>query len=146
MSTTPTQTVEVPVKDVPLTGEARLAQMARAKLQRKRKEAAIEFVLLLAACVSVFTTAGIVYILVKESIVFFGDVPVWDFLTDTQWHEGGGGVRKLAQARHRADEPPQHPLVLAHDRTVVRLDGVLHPELRRREEPGVIDQSGHQDA
>ncbi|MCK6420333.1 MAG: phosphate ABC transporter permease subunit PstC [Aquabacterium sp.] len=85
MSTTPTQTVEVPVKDVPLTGEARLAQMARAKLQRKRKESAIEFVLLLAACVSVFTTAGIVYILVKESVVFFRSVPVWDFLTDTQW-------------------------------------------------------------
>lgn len=73
------------MKDVPLTGEARLAQMARAKLQRKRKESAIEFVLLLAACVSVFTTAGIVYILVKESIVFFGSVSVWDFLTDTQW-------------------------------------------------------------
>jgi phosphate transport system permease protein len=85
MSTTPTQTVEVQMKDVPLTGEARLAQMARAKLQRKRKESAIEFVLLLAACVSVFTTAGIVYILVKESIVFFGSVSVWDFLTDTQW-------------------------------------------------------------
>jgi ABC-type phosphate transport system permease subunit len=43
-------------------------------------------VLLLAACVSVFTTAGIVYILVKESLVFFfGSVPLWTFLTDTQW-------------------------------------------------------------
>jgi phosphate transport system permease protein len=35
--------------------------------------------------VSVFTTIGIVYILVKESFVFFSHVPVWTFLTDTQW-------------------------------------------------------------
>ena len=41
--------------------------------------------LLLAACVSVFTTIGIVYILVRESVAFFSDVPVWTFLTDTQW-------------------------------------------------------------
>ncbi len=69
----------------PLTGEARLAQMARDKASRKRRERAIEMVLLLAACVSVFTTAGIVYILVKESWTFFSAVPLWDFLTDTQW-------------------------------------------------------------
>jgi phosphate transport system permease protein len=69
----------------PLTGEARLAQMARDKTSRKRREKAIEMVLLLAACVSVFTTAGIVYILLKESWVFFSAVPVWTFLTDTQW-------------------------------------------------------------
>jgi phosphate transport system permease protein len=41
--------------------------------------------LLAAACVSVFTTAGIVYVLVKESLVFFSHVPLWTFLTDTQW-------------------------------------------------------------
>jgi len=71
--------------DQPLTGQARLAKMARDKASRKRRERAIEAVLLLAACVSVFTTAGIVYILVKESWSFFAVVPVWDFLTDTQW-------------------------------------------------------------
>ncbi len=42
-------------------------------------------VLLLAACVSVFTTLGIVYVLVNESLVFFSQVPLWTFLTDTQW-------------------------------------------------------------
>lgn len=41
--------------------------------------------LFLAALLSVFTTAGIVYILVKESVVLFQHVPVWSFLTDTQW-------------------------------------------------------------
>ena len=68
-----------------LTGEQRLAQMARLKVVRQRREKAIEMVLLLAACVSVFTTLGIVYILVKESWAFFQAVPLWDFLTDTQW-------------------------------------------------------------
>jgi phosphate transport system permease protein len=42
-------------------------------------------VLFAAALVSVFTTVGIVYILVKESVVFFQHVPLADFLTDTQW-------------------------------------------------------------
>ena len=68
-----------------LTGQARLAQMARLKSSRKRREKAIELVLLMAASVSVVTTVGIVYILLKESIAFFGTVSLWDFLTDTQW-------------------------------------------------------------
>jgi phosphate transport system permease protein len=38
-----------------------------------------------AASLSVFITAGIVYILVSESLVFFRHVSVVDFLTDTQW-------------------------------------------------------------
>ena len=54
----------------------------RSRLVRER---IIEAILFLAALVSVFTTVGIVYILVKESIVFFRHVPVWHFLTDTQW-------------------------------------------------------------
>lgn len=68
-----------------LTGEARLAELAQIKIARKRKDRVIEFVLFSAACVSVFTTLAIVYILVRESISFFGNVPLWTFLTDTQW-------------------------------------------------------------
>jgi phosphate transport system permease protein len=62
-----------------------LAGFARLKRRRRWRERAIEAVLLAAACVSVFTTLGIVYILIKESIVFFSHVPVWTFLTDRQW-------------------------------------------------------------
>ena len=60
---------------------------ARLASRRSRilKERAIEAVLFLAALVSVFTTVAIVYILVKESVVFFRQVPILDFLTDTQW-------------------------------------------------------------
>ena len=60
---------------------ARIAQ----RRARILKERAIEALLLLAALVSVFTTVGIVYILVKESVVFFHQVSIVDFLTDTQW-------------------------------------------------------------
>lgn len=68
-----------------LSGEQRLAKMARLKNSRRRREKAIEMVLMLAACVSVFTTVGIVYVLVKESWAFFSHVPIVSFLTDTQW-------------------------------------------------------------
>jgi phosphate transport system permease protein len=64
---------------------AKLAEFARLKARRKRREMAIEGLLLLAACVSVFTTVGIVYVLISESLVFFSHVSLWDFLTDTQW-------------------------------------------------------------
>ena len=66
--------------DATLRGE-RLARR-RARITRER---IIELVLFLAALVSVFTTVGIVYILVKESVVFFSEVPLVRFLTDTQW-------------------------------------------------------------
>lgn len=69
----------------PITRAAKLAEYARTKARRRRQEKAIELVLLAAACVSVVTTVGIVYILVKESLVFFAAVPLWTFLTDTQW-------------------------------------------------------------
>ena len=62
-------------------GAAKLAEYARAKARRKRRERAIELVLLAAACVSVFTTLGIVYILVRESLSFFSHVPLWAGLT-----------------------------------------------------------------
>ncbi|MCA9419936.1 MAG: phosphate ABC transporter permease subunit PstC [Nitrospira sp.] len=41
--------------------------------------------LLIAAASSVFVTLGIVYVLVTESMGFFAQVPLLDFLTDTQW-------------------------------------------------------------
>lgn len=68
-----------------LTGQAKLAEYGRLQARRRRRERAIEALLLLAASVSVFTTLGIVYILVKESVVFFTKVSIVDFLTDTQW-------------------------------------------------------------
>ncbi len=85
MTATSTTPQRIQMADQALTGEARLAQLARTKVRRKRREKVIELVLLAAACVSVLTTVGIVYVLLKESLVFFSQVPLWTFLTDTQW-------------------------------------------------------------
>lgn len=52
---------------------------------RNVSERLIEAVLFGAAAVSVLTTVGIVYVLVSESIHFFQNVSIVDFLTDTQW-------------------------------------------------------------
>jgi phosphate transport system permease protein len=52
---------------------------------RHLRERAIEFVLFSAAAFSVAVTLGIVYVLVSESYHFFEQVPLVDFLTDTQW-------------------------------------------------------------
>ena len=64
-------------------------QSASLRLARRRsrivRERVIESILFLAALVSVFTTVGIVYILLKESVLFFGEVSLAKFLTDTQW-------------------------------------------------------------
>ena len=60
---------------------SRLAKNA----MRHRSERLIEFALFSAAAISVLTTVGIVYVLVSESFHFFQNVPIKDFLTDTQW-------------------------------------------------------------
>jgi len=45
----------------------------------------VSFVLFLAAALSVLVTAGIVFILLQDSILFFRQVSIIDFLTDTEW-------------------------------------------------------------
>ena len=52
---------------------------------RNLPEKVIEFALFLAALSSVATTFGILYILLTESWQFFQQVPLIEFLTDTQW-------------------------------------------------------------
>jgi phosphate transport system permease protein len=45
----------------------------------------VRVVLFAAASLSVVVTAGIVYILISESLIFFRHVSIVDFLTDTEW-------------------------------------------------------------
>ena len=66
--------------DLPQVSD-RLAKNA----MRNVSERIIESILFAAAAVSVLTTIGIVYVLVSESIQFFQNVSIVDFLTDTQW-------------------------------------------------------------
>ena len=53
--------------------------------RRHIRERLIETILFLMAFTSVAITFSIVVMLVKESLVFFEQVSLWDFLTDTQW-------------------------------------------------------------
>jgi phosphate transport system permease protein len=53
--------------------------------RRHLGERFIEAILFSAAFISVAITLAIVVMLVSESLVFFEQVPLWDFLTDTQW-------------------------------------------------------------
>jgi phosphate transport system permease protein len=45
----------------------------------------MRIVLFLAAALSVLITVGILYVLLRDSILFFREVSIVDFLTDTQW-------------------------------------------------------------
>jgi phosphate transport system permease protein len=67
-------------------GKTQMSQGAFASLQyRKTRDRIIEFILLLAGLVAVFTTVSIVFILFYESSYFFDHVSVKDFVTDTMW-------------------------------------------------------------
>lgn len=69
----------------PSVADLSVSDRLRKKASRHMKERVIESLLFLAAAMSVLTTVGIIYILVKESYVFFQTVPLSDFLFDTQW-------------------------------------------------------------
>jgi phosphate transport system permease protein len=49
------------------------------------KEKIIECGLALAALVTVLTTVGIIYVLLSQSLVFFTEVSIVEFLTSTEW-------------------------------------------------------------
>lgn len=54
-------------------------------MRRLAVERLIETGLFLSAAASVLVTAGIVGVLLVETIGFFGEVSLWDFFTDTEW-------------------------------------------------------------
>jgi phosphate transport system permease protein len=53
--------------------------------RRRRGEDAIRVLLFCSALLSVLTTLGIVFSLLKETLGFFAEVGVWDFLFGTEW-------------------------------------------------------------
>jgi len=65
--------------------DARL-EVTEAFLKRRRAvDLTMRVVLFLAALLSVLVTVGIVYVLLSESLKFFGQVSIIQFLTDTEW-------------------------------------------------------------
>ena len=51
----------------------------------KTREKIIEGTLGLSALITVFTTIGIIWVLLSQSLVFFKDVSLFEFLTNTEW-------------------------------------------------------------
>jgi phosphate transport system permease protein len=58
---------------------------------RSRFEGAIKALLFAAAAVSILTTIAIVVSLLTETVAFFGDVPIGDYLFGTKWTPQFGG-------------------------------------------------------
>jgi len=59
--------------------------LRRVRKQNRRGEATIHALLVICALVSVFTTIGIVAMLVGQTAGFFSKVSLWEFLTGTIW-------------------------------------------------------------
>ncbi len=60
------------------------ARRARS-IRRAIRERLIEAPLFIAALVSILTTVGIIGVLFFETVDFFREVPLWRFLTETEW-------------------------------------------------------------
>ncbi|WP_322798033.1 phosphate ABC transporter permease subunit PstC [Thermoflexus sp.] len=76
--------MELTTRPVTLIARARLQRGVAARW-REWGELAIQGLLFFAALVSVFTTMGIVVVLLVEALPFFQQVSLVQFLTDTQW-------------------------------------------------------------
>ncbi|MGF1522975.1 MAG: phosphate ABC transporter permease subunit PstC [Leptolyngbyaceae cyanobacterium] len=71
-------TAELPTRDNP-------ALWRTGYQQAKTVEQVVKSVCGFLAVISVLTTAGIIGTLIFETFEFFGEVPIWQFFTDTKW-------------------------------------------------------------
>jgi phosphate transport system permease protein len=87
--------------DRPKVAEAKLRPLDLTK-QRRFNETIIEGALFVAGIISIFTTIGIVYVLLKEALGFFGtpEVSLIEFFSSTTWQPaiGNFGIWPLVTA------------------------------------------------
>jgi phosphate transport system permease protein len=62
-----------------------LARLSRRRRRQYAEQLIVTWLLRAAALITILTTVGIVIILVAQSVGFFAEVSVWDFLTGTEW-------------------------------------------------------------
>ena len=65
--------------------QRRMEQIAGPKWKKYLPEHLIKLVLFLCATLSIFTTVGIVSVLLFEAILFFQEVSIFEFLGSTKW-------------------------------------------------------------
>ena len=68
-----------------------MTSLAYTRTRRSVGEQAVRYGLFAAAAVSIVTTSLIILSLLRETIAFFGDVPIGDFLFGTKWTPLLGG-------------------------------------------------------
>ena len=65
--------------------QAVLDRVARSRRRQHNEQVIVTWLLRVAATISILSTIGIVIILVAQSVGFFAEVSVWEFLTGTEW-------------------------------------------------------------
>jgi phosphate transport system permease protein len=66
-------------------GREGLAARSRRRTLRRAREAPVYVFLFACAILSVFTTIGIVFVLIEETLNFFQEISIFEFLGGTQW-------------------------------------------------------------
>tara|TARA_B100000029_G_C17549524_1_gene949585 strand:+ start:123 stop:1073 length:951 start_codon:yes stop_codon:yes gene_type:complete len=64
---------------------AQLETVARQRKRQHTQQLIVTGLFRCAAAISIFTTLGIVVILITQSLGFFAEVSIWDFLGGTEW-------------------------------------------------------------
>jgi phosphate transport system permease protein len=62
-----------------------LERVARRRRRQHNEQKLVTVLLVAAALISILTTVGVVVLLVSQSIGFFEEVSIWNFLTGTEW-------------------------------------------------------------
>jgi phosphate transport system permease protein len=68
-----------------LSGKHEVGTALRKRQSRAVSETLIKYLLMACGLISVLTTAGIIGVLLYETIAFFREVPLSEFVTDTRW-------------------------------------------------------------
>lgn len=69
----------------PLSGTKNLIEMLAPTQRRVITERSVEIILFCAAAISVITTVGIIVTLMGETLLFFREISIVEFLTGTKW-------------------------------------------------------------
>jgi phosphate transport system permease protein len=75
------------IRQIPLapTLQRGLKQMVGPRWRKYLPEHTIKIILLFCSSISIFTTVGIVSVLIFEAVLFFQEVSIVEFLTSTKW-------------------------------------------------------------
>ncbi|MEB3278978.1 MAG: phosphate ABC transporter permease subunit PstC [Lyngbya sp.] len=108
---------------------------------RDLREQVIEFILFLAAFSSVATTIAILFILIDESVLFFREVSIVEFFTDTQWTplfaDAHYGILPLLSGTIVTSTVAMFVAIPLGTIAAIYLSEFAHPQIREFVKPGL---------